>query len=56
MALPQPEGLELDVGDDVVVYFKVYLHNVAALGVADLADPVRVLNDAHVPGMAEDVP
>src|SRR5699024_449247 len=47
------EGLELDVGDYVAVYLQVYLHDVAALGVADLADAVRVLDDADVPGVAE---
>ena len=34
--------LELDVLDAVVLDLEVHLHDVAALGVADLADAVRV--------------
>ena len=45
------EGLELHVLDDVVLDLQVDLHDVAALGVADLADAVGVLDLANVSGM-----
>ena len=45
------EGGELGVGDDAVVDLQKDLHDVAALGVAHLAHAVRVLDDAHVPGV-----
>ena len=45
------EGLELDVNDDVVLDLEIYLHNISALCVADLADAVSILDDADVAGV-----
>lgn len=42
------EGFELDIGNDVVVDFKIDAHNIAALGVSDFADGVGVGYFAHV--------
>ena len=47
------EGLELDVNDDVILDLEIYLHNISALCVADLADAVSILDDADVAGVAE---
>ena len=48
------EGVELAVGDDaLVVHLDIHAHDVAALGVADLADPVGVVDLAHVARIAE---
>ena len=47
------EGLELYVGDGVILNFQVDLHNIAALGVAHLTHAVGVRKDAHVSGVAE---
>lgn len=42
------EGLKFDVFDPVVLDLQVHLHDVAALGVADLADAVRVRDLADI--------
>ena len=42
------EGLELDVRDDLVIYFQIHFHDIAAFSIADLADAVRVLDDADI--------
>ena len=48
------EGLELDtLNDPVVRHLEVDLHDVAALGVANLADAVCILDLAHVARMGE---
>ena len=48
MALPQPKVLNLHVGYHAVLHLDIHLHNVAALGVADLADAVGVIHLADV--------
>ncbi len=53
IALPQPKVSNFDVADDSAVYFQIDLHDVAALGVADFPDAVRVFDNAHVPRMTE---
>ena len=47
------KGLKLHVLDDIVFNFQINLHDVAALGVADLAHAVGALDGAHVPGVHE---
>ena len=47
------EGLKFYVLNDVIGDFQIDLHNVAALGVADLSHATGVLNNAHIPGMHE---
>ena len=47
------EGFKLHVLDPVVLDFQVHFHDVAALGVAHLADAVGIGDFAHVPGMGE---
>ncbi len=47
------EGLELDVGQPVVLDLDVERHHVAADGIADLADAVGVGQDADVAGIGE---
>ena len=42
------ERLKLHVLDFVVLNFQIHLHDIAALGVADLADAVRVRNLADI--------
>ena len=53
MALPQPKVSNFTSCDDVVPDFQVHLHDVAAFGVAHLANAVGVGDLAHVPGMRE---
>ena len=53
MALPQPKVSNFTSLMHVVLDLQVHLHDVAALGVADLADAVGVLDLTHVPGMRE---
>ena len=47
------EGLELHVLDDVILDFQVDLHDVAALGVADLTNAIGILNYANIAGVGE---
>ena len=48
------EGVELDVGDGAVfIHLDIHAHDVAALGIADLADAVGVVDLADVAGIAE---
>ena len=47
------KGLELHVLDDVVLDFQVDLHDVAALGVADLTNAIGILNYANIAGVGE---
>ena len=42
------ERLKLHVLDDVVLDLQIHLHNIAAFGVADLADTVRVFDRADI--------
>ena len=42
------ERLELAVRDRVLVDFQVHFHDVAALGIADLADAVGIFNFTHI--------
>ena len=50
---PAAEGLELDVRQAAVRDLDIKGHHVAADGIADLADAVGVLDDAHVAGVLE---
>ena len=45
------KGLELCVGDDIVLYLEKYLHYVAALGVTNCTYAVGVLYLTHVVGV-----
>ena len=36
------ESFKLDVINDIIFYFQIYFHYVAAFCVADFTDPVRV--------------
>ena len=47
------EGVELAVGDDAVLDLYIHAHDVAALGIADLADTVSIVNLADIAGMLE---
>lgn len=47
------EGVELYIGDHIVVNFQVDFHDVTALGVAHFADAVCVINGAQVAGVQE---
>ena len=47
------EGLELGVGNDVIVDLQIHLHNISALGVTHLADAVRIGDLTHIAGVAE---
>ncbi len=53
MALPQPKVSNLTSSITVVLDLQVHLHDVAALGVADLADAVGVLDLADIAGVRE---
>ena len=48
---PAAEGVKLYVGDDPVFYLDIHTHDVAAFGVAHLADAVGVLHFAQVTGV-----
>ena len=48
------EGLELDVLNDLIVTdLQIHPHNIAAFGVADLANAVGVVKDADVVGVSK---
>ena len=47
------ERFKLHVLDDVVLDLQIHLHNIAAFGVADLADAVRIGDLADVAGIFE---
>ena len=42
------EGLKLHIFNLIVFDFEIHLHDVAALGVADFAHAVRVLDASHI--------
>ena len=47
------KGVEFHVRNDVIFHLDIDLHNVAALGVAHLADAVGVVHFTQVPGVGE---
>ena len=47
------EGLEFRILNNIVLDLQVDLHNIAALGVSNLADPVGIFDNADISWIAE---
>ena len=50
------ERFELDVRNLVIIDLQIDLHDIAALGIADLADAVGILDDADIARIAGNGP